>query len=133
MPKVDEAPKPSERLAINIFDLMGKVSATVRDALQLPKMLNRDRDSVIRVDEERTDETAVPFTCSLLTAAAVCDTLRNHDRECGDAPTRVYIQKGARAWERLPNHAVLTLARDGKVRLNPKWFDVRFEAKPLEE
>ncbi len=121
-----------ERLALNIFDI-GRIDKTMREILLLDKL---DFSAHIWVDKERGDEAAVAFSCDLLTAACICDTIRSHDRSVKDYPTRVYLKKVV-AWNKLPGAAVLTVVKNEKVQLNPEFFMVRYEkaagiAPPME-
>lgn len=118
----DGAPKEAEGLSINLFDL-DRVDPFIREQLRIAERIDRDRGNVVRVDEKRVDETAVAFTCDLITAATICEIIRNHDRKAGDYPTRVYVRRAAGGkWEKLPNDALLTLVAGEKVVLNPRWF-----------
>lgn len=125
------APEPAvvngskERLSLNLFDL-DRTDQLMRQLLLGGKL---DLTQAIWVDKSRMDETAVAFTCDLLTAACICDTLRGHDRRAGDYPTRVYLQKAV-AWNRLPNDMMLALVEDGKVVLNPRVFTIELERAP---
>ncbi len=83
----------------------------------------------IRTDPDRMDETAVEFSCDLLTACCIADTLRSHDRAAGDHPTRVYLRKSSQ-WVKLQGSVVLTRVVGGKVILDPEMFPTR--AKPGE-
>lgn len=109
--------KRRERLALNLFDL-DRMDATIRQLFLGGKL---DLSAAIKVDSKRFDEAAVAFVCPLLTAACICDTLRYHDRQVRNHPTRVYLQK-ARAWTKFPRDAVLAVVVDGKPKLNPEWF-----------
>lgn len=104
------------RLAINLFDL-DHLHPVVR-ASALAGKLGKE---AVRVDDERMDETAVEFTCDLLTAASVLDVLRSEARKTDDPPIRAYIKKQG-WWQRIPHIAVLTRVREGKVELSPEWF-----------
>jgi hypothetical protein len=109
---------------VNLADL-DRVEPLVRGSMLHGKL---DLAGAVLVDRNRPDENAVAFTCSLLTAASICDILRGHDKKAGDAPTRVYINRG-RGWARLPGGAVLSVVRNGNVVLNPDVFTV--ELVPL--
>jgi hypothetical protein len=115
MPRIDDDRR--ESLAVNLFDL-DRVDPTVRQILLAGKL---DLTRVIRINPDRPDETAVAFTCDLLTAACICDVIRTHDRAAGDHPCRVYLRR-SKAWERLPGAAVLSVLDDGKAVLNPDLF-----------
>ena len=122
-----------ERLAVNVADL-DRIPSDVREMIGLAHLLDatcgirvvstsRATASGSRMD--RPDEFAVAFKCRLLQAACLLDTLRAHDKRCGDYPTRCYICR-LRSWVKLPGDAVLSLVdKDGKCRLNPKWFTIR--------
>lgn len=129
MPEIRKRPLAvapnGERLAINLFDATDRTRISEDTlGLLLGGKLDRDRGSVIRVDPGRPDETAVPFSCDLLTAACVADTIREHDRLAKDYPCRVYLNRGGRSWERIPCDTRLTLVVGEKVVLNPKVFRV---------
>ncbi len=120
------------RLGINLFDLQ-RMPATLRDGLLGGKLALRKDALVIAGDDP--DETVVPLTCDLLTAALALDLVRSHDRRHSEDPTRVYLFR--KAWTRLPGAAVLTLDRgEGlPVILSPEWFPDSVEVvepKPLE-
>lgn len=106
-----------ERLALNLADV-GRVPDSVRQMILAGKV---DTERYIKTDPQRPDEAAVLFTCDLLSAACICDTLRQHDEKAGDPPTRVYVCR-AQAWVRLPGDAVLTVVANGKVGLSPAVF-----------
>lgn len=73
------------------------------------------------MDPSRPDEVGVLFTCPLLAAACIGDTIRNHDRNAGDGPTRVYIFR--KTWTKVTSATVLSVVdKGGKVRLNPELF-----------
>ena len=109
-----------ESLAVNLFDITDtdRVPETIRDMLLGGKL---DLANAIRVDPSRFDEVAVEFTCDLLTAACICDTLRQHDRTARQHPTRVYVRK-ATAWNKVPGDAKLALVKGEKLFLNPSIF-----------
>lgn len=107
-----------ERLAVNLYDLDRLDPETKRkffagrlDTKHVDMRFDRAKDG---------DEAAVLLTCDLLTAATICDMLRSRDREMDDSPTRLYLKR--EAWSRLPSYVVLTIVKDGKVKLNPKVF-----------
>lgn len=111
--------KRKERLAINLFDL-DRVDPTIRGIL-LGGKLELSRANVIKVDKTKPDETAVEFTCGLLSAASICDTIRSHDMQAKESVTRVYIFRG-RVWVKLGAKDLLTIVQDDSVRLNPVIF-----------
>lgn len=120
------AKKEGERLAVNLFDLL-RLDPLIRQLMLGGKL---DLAKAIKVDAERLDETAVEFTCDLLTAACCCDAIRLHDRGTEPYPTRVYLmRRNGTVWERLPHATILTLVEDGRVLLSPKVF--RVEAVPV--
>ena len=90
----------------------------MRDILLAGKL---DTTRWINANPTRMDEGAVEFTCDLLAAACICDTIRSHDRKVKEYPTRVYLRRAA-AWQRLPNDAVLSVVEDEQVKLNPVIF-----------
>lgn len=106
-------------IAINLIDL-DRVDQLVRQLLLAGK-LDLSRDAVIQTDKDHFDEMAVRFTCDALTAACVCDTIRNHDRRAGDYPTRVYVRKAV-AWVKVAGNEHLSIVVGDKVLLNPKVF-----------
>src|SRR5258708_5913057 len=88
-----------ERLAINLVDL-DRIEPVVRSILISP-YVNKNPADIVKADRDRMDEMAVIFTCHLLQAACICDTIRNKDRAAGQYPTRIYLQKReGLAWER---------------------------------
>ena len=122
MPWASPRTEPAQ-LAVNICDL-------TRVGKEAREMLLGGRLDVaggpIRTDPERLDESALAFSCDLLTAACCLDVMRDHDRRAGDYPTRCYV-KTASVWNKLPGHAVLTVAvndheNHGRATLNPEWF-----------
>ena len=118
MPTIDRV-EEKERLAINLFDL-DRVSPDIRPVL----LGGRLQLTPIRMDKDRPDETGVEFTCPLLEAALIIDTLRGHDKKVGDYPTRAYIRRGT-AWTKLPGDRILTIiSEEGDIRLNSLFFDV---------
>lgn len=125
MPSLRKDEVHEKRLAINMFDL-SRVDESIRGVILRDK-LDLRRESVILLDKNRLDETAIPFTCDLLSAACICDVIREHDRRAGDYPARVYYRR-ATVWEKLPATAILSLVRPGKVILNPGVFRVDIEA-----
>lgn len=116
-----------EKLAVNLFDL-DRVDPLIRAELLGGKI--DVKAGPVRIDPRRPDLAAVGFRCDLLTAAIVCDILRSHDRELGDAPTRVYIKR-AEAWEPLAGRVVLTVVVDGKCQLSPEVFPPVLELLPV--
>lgn len=121
-------PERRERLAINLYDL-SRLEPTIRTML-LGGRLDLSRESVVRVDLERPDETAVPFTCPLEQAAACCDVIRGHDRRSGEPPTRVYLNRlGNGSWERISGGAILVI----NGRLNIELFRPEAKVAPVEE
>ena len=119
-------PQQGERLAVNLFDL-DRIDPTIRSMLLGGKV----DLTAIRVDKDRGDEVAVAFTCDLLSAACICDTLRSHDKRAGDYPTRVYLFKRT-AWSRVPGSITLATVKDGSCTLNRTIFNVEVElAKPV--
>ena len=115
MPRIPD----SERLAINLFDL-----DSVHPHLKV-KLLNGrmdlKRDNIIRIDPDKTDETAVPLVGDLLTVAVACDILRSENRREGDKVVRIYLNKGGN-WIKLPSAAILTHRIEGELTLDPEIF-----------
>jgi hypothetical protein len=109
-----------ERLALNLWDLE-RVHPQVRARI-LP-LLDIRRESAVWIDPDREDETACPFTCALVTAAAAADLIRGMARQCGEPPPRVYLNRlGVGSWVRLAGEAILTHLLDGRVVLSPAVF-----------
>ncbi len=104
------------RLAINLLDVE-RVDPAVRGMLFGGKL---DLSKPVRVDPSRADEIGVAFTCDDLTAACICDIVRDHDRRAKDPPARVYLFR--QVWARVPGAAALTIMVNGKPALNPEWF-----------
>lgn len=113
---VEAKPEGVEAIAVVIADL-DRIVPSIRQMALSGKL---DLSTPIRVDPERMDETAVRFSCDLLTAATLCDVIRANDRKAGDHPTRVWVKR--RAWTKLPGTAMLTLIERGAVVLDPEWF-----------
>lgn len=136
MPKIPHLQRKSDRdmeksdvrrIAINLFDLTDRVPDHVRVSLTGGKIELKP----LLVNSDDAKETAVAFSCDLLTAASVCDYLRRLDRKVGDFPTRVYLKKRS-AWAKVPGHQALTIVIDGKPALHPVLFNETLPAQPLE-
>ena len=110
----------SRRFAINLIDL-DRAGDLLRSILLVGKL---DLSEPIRTNCDRMDETAVAFSCDLLSAACICDTLRNHDRRVGDHPTRVYFYRDA-SWEKIPGNKILVVVEGERCFLNPEIFGVQ--------
>ena len=139
MPKMDWEPErnggaePSESvtdkvLAISLTDLMDRVPAGLRLKLGIAQKI-RVRESVVvgqrRVDGEWRPIPGVVFHCDLVHAATVCDVVRQHFRDLGEAPVSVYVLRES-AWQRVADAVPLTvLGPDGTVALNPEVFAVK--------
>lgn len=108
-----------ERLAVAIADI-DRMPADVRKKLLKDKL---DLENVIRhAGQLRQEEVpSVMFTCSLLTAAKICDIMRSNDRAVKDEPTRVYLKKEL-TWARVPLDKSLTITIGHDVMLNPAVF-----------
>lgn len=117
----------TERLAVNIYDL-DRVNPTLRASLVAPR-LDLTKPVDMSWDRKSDDETAVAFSCDLLSAAIICDTLRSHDRAAGDSPTRIYLFK--KSWTRVASHVVLTEMVDRVCQLSPDVFVVEVKAAPV--
>lgn len=123
--------EPEIKLAVNLYDLdrcTGDLRTSVAKRVDVHNPIKTDWD---RKAECATDERAVVFTCSLISAAVLCDLMRSHDREAGDFPTRLYIKR--KEWSRIPSHVVLTVVRGGKAVLNPDFFKVELDVAPATE
>lgn len=138
MPKIPEGDEVSyihkgrEKIAINLFDLT-RVPKHIRILLLTETDGHSPRigNTAIRMSKERLDEAGVEFVCDLLTAACICDSIRQADRRAGEYPCRVYLKK-ASAWTKLAHGDVLTkVSKGGKVYLNPKLFCVKTEIPSL--
>lgn len=117
-PRADQ-PERAERLAVNLFDL-DRIDPFIREQLGLARKLVAE---AIRIDADRSDETAVAFGCPLEEAAATLDIIRDHDRRAGDHPTRAYLRRRAGgAWERMPANAVFSVIMRGQLALNADVF-----------
>ncbi len=111
-------PERTEQLAICLFDI-DRVDPLIRQMLLGGKL----EAKALRMDEHRPDETAVLFVCSLLDAATTCDIVRNHDRQHGDPPTRVWLRKSPEhSWIRQPGHAVFSVVNGNGLELHPWTF-----------
>lgn len=121
-----------ERLAINLCDVTDE--ARLSEFMRTTLLGGKLAETWINVDPRQIDEAAVEFTCDLLTAACICDTIRTHDRLVKDSPTRVYLRR-ADAWRRLPGNVLLSIVSDGELKLNPIVFpdtsSVPAASKPL--
>lgn len=95
------------------------------DPAQRQRMLKGKLDLTkivqVTLPDRRQPVPCVAFTCDLLTAALVCDLLRDGDSRCDDVPTRVYVLK-RESWSRVPLDTRLTVAECGKVVLNRSFF-----------
>lgn len=113
--------KRRERLGVNVFDL-DRLDQSLRKNLLGG---NLDLGEAIWFGRKyESDECFVAFSCDLLSAACICDLLRNYDRQLGDVATRIYLRKGriTPSWYKLPPTLVLT-EMDGEIcRLNPVVF-----------
>lgn len=116
----DKMPQVFAKLAINLFDL-DRLPQVVLASAVTPHV-STDKDDLVVMDKSRLDEVAVVFTCPVLQAASICDVLRSHDRDAGDAPTRVYVFR--KTWSKVPGDKALSVVRDGEVQLNPAVFRV---------
>lgn len=112
------APPAEKAAAVNLFDLTNLLVPEARAMLFKDRL---DVGEVIRVDPNRPDETAVRFTCDLLTAMTCVDVARAACRKTGDPPIRAYLFR-SKAWTRLPLEQPLTVMIDGECVLNPKLF-----------
>ena len=111
---------PSVQVAVNLCDL-DRVAQIIRDSLLSGKL---DATEAVITDFNMLDESAVRFTCDPLTAACICDTLRNHDKAVGQHQTRCYV-KNAKSWIKVPGNVPLTVVEGGVVKLNPEVFRVK--------
>ena len=117
-----------ERLALNLFDI-----DRIDPLIGIVMGGKLDLSKAIKVDPDRLDETAVAFSCDLLTAACICDTIRTHDKAVKDYPTRVYIFRRS-AWSKVAGQGHLSIVVDNKCVLNPKIFSsvpAANDAEPL--
>lgn len=125
------------RLAVTLCDL-DRIDSSLRAKLVSPNLdLLGGVVSVTRLVEKReVREAAIVFKYGtpelLLTAAAVCDQLREMDLARGDNPTGVWLHKGT-SWTRLTWNAQLTVVvfdppvveggeTEPRVTLNPEVF-----------
>ncbi len=120
--------KRVERLAINIPDI-SRMDEFVRQQALGGKI----HSSPIHIDKNVVDEIGVEFSCDLLTAAALCDIIRDGDRKRLEYPTRVYLNKGTTrsVWVRLPQDIMLSIVEKGECKLNPKVFPEQLELAPI--
>ncbi len=103
-----------ERLAISVEDLESHDHLELcqgRLALDTPFVA----ETIQRKDDKGTYQLyriqAVPFNCTLLVAATLCDMIRSRDREKSATPTRIWIHRNT-AWTKLPADAVF-VRREG--------------------
>lgn len=116
MPKVKLSVR-KESLAVNLFDL-DRVDPMIRSILLKDKVDCKPT----RMDDSRVDEVGVEFTCSLLDAACIIDTLREHDKRAGEShPTRAYLRRES-AWRKIPYGVSLALVVSSRAVLNPEVF-----------
>ena len=120
-----------EKLAVNVYDLEG-IDAAIRQRVLGPQLDKLDAKNPVWIDRNRDDESAVIFTCDLLTAALACDILRSECRRENGPVIRLYLKKGA--WQKVPSTAILTAIINDKAVLNPAVFGgaATFAGKPLE-
>lgn len=118
------------RLGINVLDL-GRMSEYVRGKLLKTGNLDLKRP---RTYGEGGDERFVEFGCDLLTAALLCDFIRNEGRVEKSTICRVYAKRGDSLWTKLSYVAVLTVERTGGdgYELSEEWFPVEVEAVPYD-
>lgn len=116
-----------ERLAVNVVDLT-RVEEPVRSLLVSDHL--DFAGGAIRTDPDRIDEAAVAFSCDLLTAACICDTLREHNKRSGEYPTRVYLRRGT-AWTKLSGQVTLTRVVGDRVELDYELFPPEVHAGDL--
>lgn len=116
------------RLAINLPDL-DRIQEDVFEIILGGKLYNEP----IQVEPKATDGVAVEFSCPLLMAASICDTIRLHDNNAGEYPTRVYLHKGKpeSPWQEIPRDTVLVYSSKGQLVLNPKVFKQEPDHKAL--
>lgn len=129
MPPVPTKPQPSrpERIAVNLKDL-DRVNPSLRAQLLKGRL---DLTRAVSPGDDVKDA-AVAFSCDLLTAACVVDTLRSHDRDVGDPPTRACVQRApGLGWTKLPGELQLTKVVAGQVILNPTAFPPMVRARDL--
>lgn len=112
-----------ERLAVNLCDC-DRIDPTIRGILLSGKL---DLSDAIRTDPQRMDEVAVAFSCDLLVAACIVDTLRFRDRSAGVHPTRCYVNKSGSTWVKIGGSQNLTELVGEKIVLSSEIFspDVR--------
>ena len=122
MPKIPTKPGRSERLAMNLFDLLDRVPEPIRLMLLAGKV---DANVPIYVDRDRPDEVGCLLTCPLLDAACVCDIITSECRKLGQPEVRVYLGKPDNVWARLPYGTVLTETWEGGVRLAEAVFPTK--------
>lgn len=120
------------KLAVNLFDI-GLLEPTVRD-IMLGGKISLLKEDIVWVNTSRLDETAVLFTCDLVTAAALLDVIRSQGRNGFLPLIRAYINRNAAdgkgSWSRLVHTEVLTVVENGKVKLNPDIFLTEKEFVP---
>src|ERR1019366_3431319 len=73
------------------------------------------------VVDKDTNEIGAMLMCDTITAAALCDVIRSHDRRCGDRPTRVYVRRG-NTWKKVSGVTPLAVVVNGGLQLNPEMF-----------
>ena len=132
MPSLTKLSKPeakesrTERLAVNLKDVLDRVLPEIRGPLLKDKV---DLSKPIRMDPKDIEEVAIEFSCDLLSAGCILDTLRSHDRAAGDHPTRAYLKKSS-VWVKQQGSVLFTKVAGNQVILNPDVFAP--EVKPTE-
>lgn len=105
------------QVAVNLADIT-RIPQLIRNILLRDKV---DLSYPIQTDKNKFDETAILFTCDPLTAACVCDTMRNKDKTEGRYPTRCYVRTN-KAWKKIAGSDKLAIVVDEQIVLNPKVF-----------
>lgn len=124
MPALNEQAKTEQRsevLAVSFLDLE-RLNPELRKGL-LAGRLDQSQGAI-----KIGNEVAVAFSCDLLSAACLCDTLRRWDVPAKHKPTRVYVKRGS-LWSKVSDTQTLSVLVNGVAVLNPELFPVVADAK----
>lgn len=115
------------RLAVSLVDTE-RIEPLTRQILLGGKL---DPDGPVLVAVGKGREVAVPFICDLLTAACVCQAMRNLDVNTKQpTPTRIYREVEGQ-WQRVPGDRRLVSIHSNRCHLNPQVFPPK--PVPVEE
>ncbi len=107
-----------------------RIAIAVDDVLRMEPLLRsnlvggRLSKTHVRIEQGDSRVAAVEFTCPAIEAAAICDVIRDQDRDAEESPSRVYVWRG-KTWSRVPADVELVVgefAAGEQPVLNPKLF-----------